>query len=108
MATPVRNQRLYKVWNGELETVLFREQSIADGAFAETWLVFNPKDSKRIRCSIGSYYTTQYDAWRAELKSWQDGVKASRNAVTVAKQNLKQARETVAKLKVKVAETKTA
>jgi len=28
---PQRNQRLYKCWNGELETVLFREQSISEG-----------------------------------------------------------------------------
>ena len=100
---PERNQRLYKCWNGELETVLFREQSIAEGAFAETWLVFDPKGSRRIRCSIGSYFTTPYLAWKAELKSYQDGLKAQRQALKKAREEIKETKATIVRLKDMVA-----
>lgn len=105
---PERNQRLYKCWGGELETVLFREQSIAEGAFAETWLVFRTKDSNRIgghriRCSIGSYFTTPALAWKAELKSYQDSLKAQREALKKARQAIVETKETIVRLKRNVA-----
>jgi len=100
---PQRNQRLYKCWNGELETVLFREQSISEGAYAETWLVFDPKESRRIRCSIGSYFTTPYLAWKAELKSYQDGLKAQRLALKKAREEIVTTKATIARLKDMVA-----
>jgi hypothetical protein len=100
---PQRNQRLYKCWNGELETVLFREQSISEGAYAETWLVFDPKEFRRIRCSIGSYFTTPHLAWKAELKSHQDGLKAQRLALKKAKEEIITTKATIARLKAEVA-----
>jgi len=100
---PHRSQRLYKCWNGELETVLFREQSISEGAYAETWLVFDPKESRRIRCSIGSYFTTPYLAWKAELKSYQDGLKAQRLALKKAREEIVTTKATIARLKDMVA-----
>lgn len=103
---PQRNQRLYKCWNGELETVLFREQSIAEGAFSETWLVFNQKDSKRIRCIIGSYFTTPYLAWKAELKSYQDSLKSQREALKKERQAIVETKATIVRLKNNVAYAK--
>ena len=101
---PERNQRLYKCWGGELETVLFREQSVSEGAYAETWLVFDPKNSRRIRCSIGSYFTTAEAAWKAELKSYRDGLKAQRLALKKARQEIVETKTTILRLKDKVAQ----
>lgn len=105
-AVPVRNQRLYKCWGGELETVLFREQSIAEGAFAETWLVFDPKRTQRIRCSIGSYFTTELEAWQNELASYRSGLKAQREAQKKARQQIVETKAKIVELRQKVAATK--
>jgi len=105
---PQRNQRLYRCWNGELETVLFREQSIAahywqPGAYAESWTVFDPKNSRRISCSIGSYFTTITEAWKAELKSYQDGLKAQRLVLKKARQEIVETKAMIVRLKELVA-----
>jgi len=101
LPTPIYGQKLYNCWNGELQTVLFREQSIVDGAYAETWLVYDPKRSKRIRCSVNSYYRTPGDAYRAELKSYQTALTQQRKQATELRQIIKETKAGIVELKEK-------
>lgn len=75
---PKRGDKLYKCWNGQLEVVTFVEESIADGAFAPTWVVREKGQAmgRRLRCSIGSYFLTEKEAWQAELANYKNGLKS--------------------------------
>lgn len=107
---PNRGDKLYKCWNGKLETVTFVEESIAEGAYAPTWVVraqVNRDETTlpircRIRCSIDSYFTTEKAAWKAELASYKAGLKQQikqRHELTAI---IKETRQTIKELKGKV------
>ena len=87
---PNKGDKLYRIGypipnqDGVLETVYFCEENIAEGAYAPTWVVrrnLKPNEqpesirrSERIRCSIGSYYTTPEEAWAHELQIARDNL----------------------------------
>lgn len=104
---PQRGDRLYKCWNGKLEIVTFLEESYAEGATALTWVVREPRKDRmfgqRIRCSVGSYFTTEKAAWRAELANYKAGLKAQikqRHELTAI---IKETRQTLTELRKKAA-----
>ena len=96
-ATLQRGQKLYRAWNGVLETVQFREQSVAEGAFAETWVVWD--GTRRIRCSVGSYHTTPYLAWAEDLKRHEEGLKAQRKHLAEVRQSIKDTKANIVRLR---------
>jgi hypothetical protein len=111
---PNRGDKLYKCWNGKLETVTFVEESIGAGyegvLYGLTWVVraqVNRDETtlpirRRIRCSIGSYFTTEKAAWKAELASYKAGLKQQikqRHELTAI---IKETRQTIKELKGKV------
>lgn len=105
---PNRGDKLYKCWNGQLEVVTFVEESIAEGAFTPTWVVrekgqVSPIMGRRIRCSIGSYFTTEKEAWKAELDNYKQGLKNQIKHRNELNANIKETRKTLAELRKKVA-----
>jgi hypothetical protein len=103
---PNRGDKLYKCWNGKLETVTFLEESIAEGAYAPTWLVRErgqmSQFGRRIRCSIGSYFTTEKAAWKAELASYKAGLKQQIKQRHELTTSIKETRQTIKELKEKL------
>lgn len=80
---PVRGDKLYRIWNGELETPTFIEESIAFGASVPTW-VSRDKDGVLCRHSKEMYCLTPLDAWFRYLREAEKSVEAARKGVTEA------------------------
>ena len=107
---PNRGDKLYKCWNGKLETVTFVEESIVEGAYAPTWLVSKQVNCdettlpirRRTRCSIGSYFTTEKAAWKAELAKYKAGLNQQIKQRHELTEIIKQTRQTIKELKEKV------
>lgn len=71
---PNRGDKLYDVFNGELETVTFIEQSLAaPECTIETWLVRKHKNVLA-RCSIDAYKTNAELAWQEYLANCKVGL----------------------------------
>ncbi len=99
---PNRGDKLYHCWNGELETVTFLEESIAEGAYDPTWVVRKCGQAslimgRRIRCSIGSYFTTEKKAWQAELVNCKAGLKQQIKQRHELTATIKETRQTIKK-----------
>lgn len=67
-----RGDKVYSVWNGKLETAVFLEESVVDGAWRPTWLI--RKDRKRFRCSPNQYLPSAEAASKRYLQECKQAV----------------------------------
>lgn len=111
---PTKDQLLYKCWNGELETAIFVEQSLADKSCTiETWVVrIKNADNKtlpfysRVRCSVDSYYLTEHEAWENEFKRYKEGIAAQRKHIKELQSSLRELIVKKATIREKMIESK--
>jgi len=98
---PKRGDKLYRCCDGQLKVVIFVEESIAEGAFVPTWVV--REKGQASRCSVDSYFTTEKEAWKAELENYKQGLKNQIKYRNELNANIKETRKTLAELRKKVA-----
>lgn len=84
---PIRGQKLYKVWNGDIEIVIFLESGLASRECTiATYLVKDWKTGRQSRVSTNMYQESERDAWELYLRECQD-------ALPYAEKHLKEAQE---------------
>ncbi len=84
MTIPSKGDKVYKCFTGELETVTFLEESLADPSCTKpTWLC-QYKDGRKFRCGIHSYYTTIEEAYERFIRDCRGAVVSSRESLNNA------------------------
>jgi len=71
MTIPSRGDKIYKCFDGTLETAIFLEEGLADpSCSANTWLCQDTRmgSRRKFRCSTNMYVTTAQEAYEIFLK----------------------------------------
>jgi hypothetical protein len=95
MMTPQRGDKLYKCWNGTLESVVFLEASIAPGCSGVTWVV-QEKGGKRYRVAPDFYPA------RSAREAWQVYLGELREALPRMEQSAQEALDAAASVKQEI------
>lgn len=68
---PQRHDKLYHVWNGQLETVTFLEEGLADETCTRPTYLVRDANGRKSRCSIDMHLLTAKAAWEQYLAEAQ-------------------------------------
>lgn len=85
-----RGDKLYKCWNGTLETMTFLEEGLADpSCTVETYLLRRP-DGRKVRCSKAMYLATPQAAYERYLDECREAVPTMRAYIAEQEQRLRE------------------
>ncbi len=84
---PHAGQPFYTYFNGELETVFFIKENIADGASVPTY-VFRDANNRTLRCAVDMYVPTKRIAMKRYLEECKSALSYQQKRIVEASEDL--------------------